>query len=75
MSGEWHALTQEQEEIVAVKASLASLNAPRRQTDTTTKKKKILKTLTIKRHLTSRWNLQVIKNGTTLDNFHMSQKL
>jgi hypothetical protein len=41
MSGEWNTLTQEQEEIIALKARLASLNAPCRQIDTTCKKKKI----------------------------------
>jgi hypothetical protein len=39
MSSEWNTLTQEQEEIVALKSRLASLHAPRRQTDTTSKKK------------------------------------
>jgi septum formation inhibitor-activating ATPase MinD len=64
MSGEWNDLTQEQEEIVALKARLASLNSPCRQTDTTTKKKKISKTLTIeriKRHLTSRGNMHELE--------------
>jgi hypothetical protein len=41
MSGEWNAVTQEQEKIDKLKARPVSLT-PCRQTDTTTKKKKIV---------------------------------
>jgi hypothetical protein len=76
MRGEWNALKQDQEEVIALKARLTSLNAPCRQANTTTKRRIIFensKIEGIKSCLISRGNSHVIKNGATLNHFHMSQ--
>jgi hypothetical protein len=79
MNGVWNALSQEQEEIIALKARLASIKAPKNQGEhpkliQLNQVKSLDRGLSKQRKSTIRKHFKESKAGKTLNHYHINQK-